>query len=304
VLSSARGLLDFVYYSQYEVHSETTLANMEAALANFHHHKDAFVKLGIRDHFNIPKFHSLLHYTKAIRRLGCLDGYNTETSERLHVDFTKNAYRASSRREYFAQMTTWLQRQEAIVRRSSYLAWLKALRELLHSNVARAHQVPLTPSARRVSVNTLTTNYGALALLPALNDYIAKHHPRSPRPHAGTLFSVYHKISILLPPNIHVANSKRICTLRASPAVPRIQDRRPVPAHFHTALYIEDEESYRLNGGLAGLHAGEVRALFRLPANLGFPPEPLAYVRCFCPFRTPDSITGLHPTSHSTRNNA
>lgn len=48
---------------------------------------------------------------------------NTETSERLHIDYTKKAYRASSRREYFAQMTTWLQRQEAMERQDAFLVW-------------------------------------------------------------------------------------------------------------------------------------------------------------------------------------
>ncbi|KAJ7038640.1 hypothetical protein C8F04DRAFT_1179653 [Mycena alexandri] len=37
------------------------------------------------------------------------DGYNTEAPERLHIDLTKKAYRSSSKRDYTAQMTLWLQ---------------------------------------------------------------------------------------------------------------------------------------------------------------------------------------------------
>ncbi|TFK88136.1 hypothetical protein K466DRAFT_489540 [Polyporus arcularius HHB13444] len=325
VLRAARALLDFVYYAQYEVHSETTLARMEQALRDFHLNKHAFVELGIREHFNIPKLHSLLHYIESIRRLGCLDGYNTETSERLHIDLAKKAYRASSKREYYSQMTTWLQRQEAIVLRTAYLSWvlgeeaqaaepqddvadeeveeLKALRQLLHSNVARAYQIPLTPSARRVSLDTLITKHGALALLPTLITYLAEHHPDAPRPHAHTPFDIYHSVAVLLPPNIHVANVKRLCSLCARPATPRVLDRQPIPARFDCALFIDDEELYRREGGLQGLRAGEVRAIFRLPARLGFPSDPLMYVRCFRPFRSPDTVTGMPPTSHSTRNN-
>lgn len=301
VLSAARGLLDFVYYTQFEVHTDVTLAHMHTALSAFHQHKDAFVTLGIREHFNIPKLHSLIHYLEAIRRLGCLDGYNTETSERLHIDFAKNAYRASSKREYFVQMMTWLQRQEAIVRHSSYLSWifeelereeaeeaaeqmadaedenigqdeqedtsvpsqaredvavaseLKALRELLHLNVARAYQLPLTPTATRVSIDTLTTKYGTRDLLPILTTYLEQHHPQSPRPHTGTPFDVYHTMGMLLPPSIHISNTKRLCTLRVSPAIPRIEDRQPQRARFDCALFIDNAQLYRQHGGVAGM---------------------------------------------------
>ncbi|KAJ2965808.1 hypothetical protein NUW54_g13993 [Trametes sanguinea] len=125
-LKAIRGLLDFVYYAQYETHSEDTLSLMQKALESFHRYKQALIDLGVREHFNIPKLHSLVHYVEAIRRLGCLDGTNTESSERLHIDYAKKAYRASSRREYLTQMTTWLQRQEAVERRRAYLAWIDA----------------------------------------------------------------------------------------------------------------------------------------------------------------------------------
>ncbi len=365
VQKAARALLDFVYYAQLEVHSDTTLARMDAALADFHANKDEFVKLGIRDHFNIPKLHALLHYVEAIRRLGCLDGVNTETSERFHIDYAKEAYRASSRREYYAQMTTWLQRQEAIIRQDAYLSWLKGeldrdddedersededveadgqdaeeeeaskanetgddvvaedrlkmLRELIHSNVTCAYQLPVKPSASRLSFQTLISDYGATVILPRLQAYLATHYPNSPAPDLNTPLDVYHYIHVLLPPNIHIANTKRICKIRASPRVPRIADRKAVPAHFDCALFVEDEGLYGREGGLAGasnhrlkhkwlahphigLRAGQVRAIFRLPQRHGYDQEPLMYVRWFRPFRTADTVTGLPPTSHSTR---
>ncbi|TFK82539.1 hypothetical protein K466DRAFT_603598 [Polyporus arcularius HHB13444] len=340
VQRAARGLLDFVYFAQFEVHSDATLAAMETALKDFHRFKHAFVELGVRDHFNIPKLHSLLHYVDAIRRLGCLDGLNTETSERLHIDFAKVPYRASSRREYYAQMTTWLQRQEALVRQSAYLAWVngeiereaeeelqgapdgteldeegdgleqdvevaaedvKALRDLLHSNVARAFQLPLTPSARHVSFATLTTSYGAVDALSKLQDFLRQNHPTSPLPSSSTVLDVYHSIHVLLPSNIHIANTKRLNKLRASPAVPRRQDRKAIAACFDCGLFVEDEGLYRREGGLKGLRPGQIRAIIRLPQGHGYVAEPLIYVRWFRPFRIPDPIIGLPPTSHSTR---
>lgn len=132
-------------------------------------------------------------------------------------------------------MTTWLQRQEAIERRESYLAWragllkrdleaeklgsdtelgdeednnedgdespnrepagptradeVKVLRDLLHSNVTRAYSLPLTPSARRVSLDLLATSYGAVDVLAEINDYLDNNHPASPR--ATALMSIH-----------------------------------------------------------------------------------------------------------------
>ncbi|KAI1782800.1 hypothetical protein LXA43DRAFT_1103400 [Ganoderma leucocontextum] len=135
VVAAIKALIDFIYLAQYHVHCDTTLARMRDALRDFHRHKHAFVKLGIREHFDIPKLHALLHYLEAIQSLGCLDGLNTETSERLHIDYAKNAYRASSRNEYTAQMTAWLQRQEALVRRDSFLSWVLGDREGVDSDI-------------------------------------------------------------------------------------------------------------------------------------------------------------------------
>ena len=124
VVAAVKAFIDFIYLAQYHVHSDTTLRRMRDALRDFHRNKVIFIELGIREHFNIPKLHALLHYLEAISSLGCLDGLNTETSERLHIDYAKKAYRASSRNEYTVQMTTWLQRQEALVRQDSYLSWV------------------------------------------------------------------------------------------------------------------------------------------------------------------------------------
>ncbi|EIW52175.1 uncharacterized protein TRAVEDRAFT_155978 [Trametes versicolor FP-101664 SS1] len=348
IQKAARGLLDFVYYAQYEVHTETTLGQMKRALDSFHRHKEAFIKHEIREHFNIPKVHSLVHYVDAIRRLGCLDGVNTETSERLHIDYAKKAYRASSRREYYTQMTTWLQRQEAIERRDSYLAWhtgqldedlkaflddreveqenadeeeeeaadeaeqqantaeaqdeeVQALRQLMNSNVSRAFQLTLTPTARRVTLERLASGYGAPDFLVEVNAFLSNiDHPPRLRALTSIEIDVYHAINVLLPANIHFANHKRICKIRASPAIPRNRDRRPIPPHFDCGLFIQEEDVYRQEGGLEGLRAGRIRAIFRLPEWLKYD-SPLMYVEWFRPFRNPDPVTGMPSTSRSTR---
>ena len=57
----------------------------------------------------------IVHYvnSEAIRSCGCPDGFKTESLERLHIDYAKDAYRASNK-EYVQQMTVWLGRQEAV----------------------------------------------------------------------------------------------------------------------------------------------------------------------------------------------
>lgn len=120
-----RSLIDFIYLSRLQYHTSTTIKSLEGCLRSFHDHKDIVVELEIRDNFNIPKLHSILHYVDCIRSLGSADGYNSESPERLHIDFAKEAYRASNKRDYVEQMAVWLQRHEAIWLRESYLIWVE-----------------------------------------------------------------------------------------------------------------------------------------------------------------------------------
>jgi hypothetical protein len=124
VVRAISAALDFIYMAQYyQGHSEDTLNLMDKALECFHQHKSIFEKLSIHDKFNIPKIHSMQHYTQMIRELGTADGYNTECPERLHIDYAKSAYRASNKKNYLTQMTTYHQRQDAIDKISKYLFW-------------------------------------------------------------------------------------------------------------------------------------------------------------------------------------
>lgn len=114
-----RAILDFIYLAQYSTHDTETLAYMQTALDTFHKNKRVLVKLGIREHLNIPKFHSLHHYIESIELLGATDNYNTEAFERLHIDFAKKGWRASNHRDARPQMARWLARQEKMVILSS-----------------------------------------------------------------------------------------------------------------------------------------------------------------------------------------
>lgn len=114
VLMCYRVLLDFLYLAQYTSHDEDSLKYMEDALLLFHYHKEVLVTLGIRDHFNTPKFHSLLHYVECIKMYGTTDNYNMEAFKQLHIDLAKEGWRALNTRNAIPQMTKWLDRQEKI----------------------------------------------------------------------------------------------------------------------------------------------------------------------------------------------
>ncbi|KAJ7778045.1 hypothetical protein DFH07DRAFT_865567 [Mycena maculata] len=116
-IRACRAILDFIYLSQYSTHDDGTLASLRDALDIWHAKRDFFIDATIRQDFNIPKFHSLLHYVESIE---CL------MFERLHIDFAKNGWRASNRRDEFPQMIMWLARQEKISSFATYLAWLES----------------------------------------------------------------------------------------------------------------------------------------------------------------------------------
>lgn len=122
-VTAVRSILDFIYLAQYRTHDEDTLGYMTEALKRWRDNKDVFIRLKVREHFNIPKFHALVHYVDMIKLLGTTENFNTEMFERLHIEFAKKGWRASNHREEFPQMTEWVNRQERIATFSRYLEW-------------------------------------------------------------------------------------------------------------------------------------------------------------------------------------
>ena len=71
------------------------------------------------------------HYIELIKCFGLVDGFNTESPERLHIDYAKEAYHASNKKDFIAQMTVWLCRQESIDHFNMYLDWKKRKHDVL-----------------------------------------------------------------------------------------------------------------------------------------------------------------------------
>jgi hypothetical protein len=274
MLVVARAILDFSYYAQLRIHTAESLNGLESALAIFHANKDILQELQVRKHFNIPKLHQLSHYVQSILLFGSTDGFNTELPERLHIDFAKEAYRASNKRDYEEQMALWLQRQEAVFLRGSYLDWLLEQSQLTPLNNCTDHEhgyesdsdsetegpgavsanshpmlptvtdyrvvhvLAKTPAHPRRSIQHLVTAHGATMFLPALKLFLREHMPHNNIiPGLQDYFDVFQQVVIIAPPDPRVSESPKRWRIRATPEVHPGPGRKPgSPARFDMAL--------------------------------------------------------------------
>ncbi|KAJ7076071.1 hypothetical protein B0H15DRAFT_791005 [Mycena belliarum] len=331
---AARAILDFINYSSLQSHTTASLLGLAGALDNFHRYKDIFIKLKARlpAHFNIPKIHSMEHYVELIQLFGSADGFNTESPERLHIDYAKNAYRASNKRDYIIQMTRWLRRQEAVDRFTLYLDWMRNGAYRHGDNMSRTPGIPSTqddsegivvtrptrstpsktyqiakthPSAlRNIAAADIIAGHGAAYFLEAVRAYISPYSPLMPQPFDR--FNLFKRLTFLLPAIPEASYNNRRNIVRASPPVPARGIRSPAqPAHLDFALVRTGERNDKTDRtALQGLRVAHVKVLFNLPQVYALETShPLAYVEWYTPFGTPDPVTGLFTLRRSTRNN-
>ncbi|KAG0692303.1 hypothetical protein DFH29DRAFT_985826 [Suillus ampliporus] len=309
VLVVARSILDFSYYAQLQIHTAESLEALQAALAGFHANKDVLKELAIRDHFNIPKLHQLTHYARSISLFGAADGFNTELPERLHIDFAKEAYRASNKRDYEQQMVLWLQHQEAVFSRGRYLDWLlqepaggmdsrshsisdsdsesDSTSEESEAAITRAtpankfaatHILAKTPSHPHQSVQNLVHAHGATDFLPALQSFLDTNLPDNTLiPGDHDRFDIYCQVVVVTPPAFQVSEVPMCRRVRATPEKLASGRKPGIPARFDMALISVGPRTSHLHT-LDGLRVGQVRAIFTLPRQFGEYPRALAYV--------------------------
>jgi hypothetical protein len=123
LIRAVRALLDFLYLAQYPIYMDETLELLDDVLDCFHKNKDIFIDLGIRTSFHIPKLHWASHYIQAIKYYGTTNNYNTQYTERLHIDLAKDAYAVTNQKDEFMQMTVWVEQKEKILWHAQYIDW-------------------------------------------------------------------------------------------------------------------------------------------------------------------------------------
>ncbi|KZV93297.1 hypothetical protein EXIGLDRAFT_646321, partial [Exidia glandulosa HHB12029] len=317
-----RALLDFIFCARMPTHTDDTLRFMADAYDRFHRYKQIFLDLNIREQFNIPKLHSLAHYIEMIRLFGAADGYNTEAPERLHIDVCKQAYRASNRRDYIAQMTTWLRRREAMHRFSSYMLWTLGhpidgpMADPLDSEAPDSasesgsdisavglpqhqvlHALPKHPSFRAQSAPLIIADHHAPQFAVAVQEFIKTHvSPTHFLLAPDDTFDVFKRVSVR---RTEAGND----VVRATPAGrPNGSARhKPRPAFFDTALVPLKPSTIPHPTRLLDMQVVRVRVIFNLPPRFNFP-DPLIYVEFFNPFQSQRAAdVGLLRTSHSVR---
>lgn len=206
LVGAVRAALDFLYLAQYPVHTTETLALLETALHDFEENRQIFIDLGIRDHFDIPKLHYMRHYIYFIRRYGTTDNFNTEYTERLHIDMAKDAYRATNSKNEYPQMTAWLDRRERILLHSKFIQRRSQsqtnntpqptqLTTILPSLVyRRKHQMAQHPTKKGITLDTIKHTYFATFFESALARFVAQYQN-----HNLTVTQVQHAAA-----NIHI----------------------------------------------------------------------------------------------------
>jgi hypothetical protein len=199
---------------------------------------------------------------------GTADGYNSEVSERLHIDYAKEGYRASNKKDYIKQMTVWLGRQEAVNRFQAYLVYAAKQsntppcdpsytddvelddsdNDLNDPTVPvpnSSHSVSIKPAYPHQSLSTITTEFKATGFLPALTTYIRRTYPPPALPmfpNTADHFDVYKRVNVARPSLTAVGRQAFIDRIRATPGVSGRGRLTDVPAHFDMAhIRVEDE---------------------------------------------------------------
>lgn len=226
------------------------------------------------------------HYVELIELFGSADGFNTESPERLHIDYAKDAYRASNKKDYVHQMTTWLRRQESIARFSVYLEWCKghsivdgaggskgpspphempglpqhvedtAEAVIVESQTAASGQTTTTfkvakrhPAAlRNIPASEIILENHATQFLPALTTFLRNSCNTQFVPQSFDMFDLFKRITFQLPSIAEVSDRKLTNIVRASPPIPASGRRPAEPAHLDFALLRTGESNAVTDG--------------------------------------------------------
>ncbi|KAJ6527460.1 hypothetical protein B0H19DRAFT_969690 [Mycena capillaripes] len=121
IVQAIAAFLDFCYLVRREDFDEDTLDAVDAAVRNFHHHREIFRALNVRTDtpggsaaFSLPRQHSIVHYRHGIEEYGAPGGVCSSITESRHITAVKKPWRRSSRYEALSQMLQTNQRLDKL----------------------------------------------------------------------------------------------------------------------------------------------------------------------------------------------
>jgi len=200
-----------------------------------------------------------------IKMYGMTNNYNTEYTECLHIDLTKDTYRAINHKDEYSQMMLWLERQEKILWHDNFVQWC------LISDLVPQKKIPpdmdyrwaikMTkhPTVKRVQLDHIVQEYSATFFTAALAHYVVGIN--QPGLSAAQLeqeaahiiipfdtVATFHRIKFNAI-NTHGIQDSSI-TMDSVHCQPLQKDKRGhmIPAHFDTVLVNEGD------GGITGMH--------------------------------------------------
>ncbi|KAH8977871.1 hypothetical protein EDB92DRAFT_1937736 [Lactarius akahatsu] len=104
MLYAIRAFLEFCYIAHCNVILESSLTELEDAIAQFLEYQTIFQEEGIQDNFSLPQQHAMNHYPGMIRLFSAPNGLCSSIMEAKHIKAVKEPWRRSNRNKPLKQI--------------------------------------------------------------------------------------------------------------------------------------------------------------------------------------------------------
>jgi hypothetical protein len=127
MVQALSAFMDFCYTVRKNNFDELNLDAIDSNVARFHAYRIVFEDVGVRNHFSLPRQHSVIHFRLLIQMFGAPNGLCSSITESKHIKAVKEPYRRSSHFEALGQMLVTNQRMDKL---AAYRVSLTARRML------------------------------------------------------------------------------------------------------------------------------------------------------------------------------
>lgn len=277
--------------------------------------KEIFIKLDIKDNFDIPKLHVMMHYIESIKAKGTVDGYNTKLPEQLHINLTKELYQATNKKNHMQQMVKilhWLESLDAFI---AFMKWVIVEDKKKHGLTSNKESnsnadeeedgyindkheeleaiessqlrhvkifLPKDFSFKNILVKSIEQNFGALNFIDCLSDFLKSVLPHNEyiQPRDTNKFNVYRCCKIIHNSLQEFGDEPEKDVIQATPSKFLQKTwRNQGGGHFDTALVDMNGKAREI--GMEGITVIQIQIIFKIPIQLGNFLHPLVYVEFF-----------------------